>query len=329
MFLKNYFTKLQIFLFLLTIIIPTNIFAYSKEVILGGSNIGIEVKANGVIVVGFYEVNGTFPGKESSLQIGDKIIKINDNNVTLISDLAKEINDDKTIDITYIRNNKEYNTSLTMYLDSDNVYKTGLLVKDSILGIGTLTFVDFNNNYKFAALGHEIIEKTTGSKFEISTGSIFKSDVTGIDKATRVEPGSKNANYFKDNYFGSIEKNEITGIFGTYEDRASLDVRKIKIAESNEINTGEATIRTVISGDTIEEFKINILKINSSSDTKNILFSVTDERLLNITGGIVQGMSGSPIIQNDKLIGAVTHVLSDDPTKGFGIFITSMLKEIE
>lgn len=326
---KKIFNKLLIFIFLISIIsVPNIVFAYTKKVVLGGENIGIKVNSSGVLVVGFYSVAGKNPAKDAGLRIGDRIIKINDTDINIISDLTSSIKDNtEVLEVTYERNNKTYNTKINLYKDSNNVYKTGLYVKDKIIGIGTLTFIDLNTKM-YGALGHEIKEKTTGTKFEIKDGTIFKSNVTGIDKGTRNSPGGKRASYMLDDTYGTITKNEINGIYGVYNkniDTANL----IEVADSSSIKLGKAYFTTVIKDDTKETFEINILKINKNDATKNIFFEITDEKLLKRTNGVVQGMSGSPIIQDGKLIGAVTHVVVDDSSKGYGIFITSMLKEIE
>lgn len=327
--LKKFLNKLLIFIFLISIIsVPNIVFAYTKKVVLGGENIGIKVNSNGVLVVGFYQIDGKNPAKDAGLRISDRIIKINDTDINIISDLTSSIKDNtEVLEVTYERNNKTYNTKINLYKDSNNVYKTGLYVKDKIIGIGTLTFIDPNTKM-YGALGHEIMEKTTGTKFEIKDGTIFKSNVTGIDKGTRNSPGGKRASYMLDDTYGTITKNEINGIYGVYNkniDTANL----IEVADSSSIKLGKAYFTTVIKDDTKETFEINILKINKNDATKNIFFEITDEKLLKRTNGVVQGMSGSPIIQDGKLIGAVTHVVVDDSSKGYGIFITSMLKEIE
>lgn len=327
--LKKILNKLLIFIFLISIIsVPNIVFAYTKKVVLGGENIGIKVNSNGVLVVGFYQIDGKNPAKDAGFRIGDRIIKINDTDINIISDLTSSIKDNtEVLEVTYERNNKTYNTKIKLYKDSNNVYKTGLYVKDKIIGIGTLTFIDPNTKM-YGALGHEIMEKTTGTKFEIKDGTIFKSNVTGIDKGTRNSPGGKMASYMLDDTYGTITKNEINGIYGVYNkniDTANL----IEVADSSSIKLGKAYFTTVIKDDTKETFEINILKINKNDATKNIFFEITDEKLLKRTNGVVQGMSGSPIIQDGKLIGAVTHVVVDDSSKGYGIFITSMLKEIE
>ena len=243
----------------------------------------------------------------------------------MVNTIEKSNTKDK-INITYLRGSKEYNTTLALIKDNDDVLKTGLYVKDSVNGVGTLTFIDPNTKL-YGALGHEIIEKTTGQKLEIKSGKIYESNVTGIIRSNDGKPGEKR--YDTSKVFGNVFENTNSGIFGNYTDEIKYD-KLYKVAKSSDIKLGNASILTVIQDDKVEEFKINILKINDSSATnKNLLFEIIDENLLSITGGIVQGMSGSPIIQNDYIIGAVTHVVVDDTSKGYGIFITTMLEEAE
>ena len=329
MFFKK--IKNNILLLLLLISIPHFVLAYSDYIIPGGENIGISLNSNGVIIVGTYDISGNNPAKESGLNNGDKIIKINDSNTPSIESMLnviENIQDKSNIKVTYKRGNKEYETKLNLIKDTNNVYKTGLYVKDSITGVGTLTFIDPNTKF-FGALGHEIIEKNTGQKLEIKDGTIYSSEVTGITKSSIGSPGEKNARYDSTNTFGNVLENTTSGIFGKYT--KDLPNKKLyKVATPEETTVGEATLLTVIEDSKVEEFKINIIKVNSNIESsKNILFEVTDENLLKLTGGIVQGMSGSPIIQNNSIVGAVTHVVVDDPTKGYGTFITKMLEEAE
>ena len=318
-------------LFLTTLIIPTYVLAYSDRIIAGGENIGIELNSSGIIIVGTYSINNINPAKEAGLQNGDKIIKINNKDVDNISNMLsviEESNNKEKLSITYLRGTKENTANIKLVKSDDNIYKTGLYVKDSITGVGTLTYIDPNTKL-FGALGHEIIEKNTGQKLEIKDGKIYSSTVTGVTRSSIGSPGEKNARYDSSKVFGKVFENTNKGIFGTYTSEIP-NKNLYSVAKVEDISTGKASIFTVIDNDKVEEFTINILKINKNdSVTKNILFEVTDERLLQVTGGIVQGMSGSPIIQGKNIIGAVTHVVVDDPTKGYGIFITKMLEEAE
>lgn len=329
MFLKKF--KKSIFLLLLFLtIFPINVLAYSDRIIAGGQNIGISLNSDGVLIVGTYEVNNTSPAKEAGLKPGDIIEKINGNQISSIEDMANEINKvkDEDIEITYKRNNKEKETNLKLYKDENNIYKTGLYVKDSVTGIGTLTFIDPNTK-KFGALGHEIQEQSTGTIFDIKDGSIFTSKVTGVLPSTDGNPGEKKAEYDKSNTTGTVDENTIRGIFGDYTAQIN-NTKTYHVAQPNEVKKGKAKILTVLSGTEVKEYDINITQINDEKQkTKNFVFEITDKNLLDKTGGIIQGMSGSPIIQGDNIIGAVTHVVVNNPQKGYGIFITNMLDEAE
>lgn len=329
MFFKKIKNNILLTLMFTLLIIPTYTLAYSDYILAGGENIGIELNSKGVIIVGTYEVNGKNPAKEAGIHAGDKITKINNKEVSSIEEMlniVEKTTNKENIDITYLRAGKENKTTLKLTKTNDNIYKTGLYVKDTISGVGTLTYVDPNTKL-FGALGHEIIEKNTGQKLEIKDGKIYSSTVTGITRSDIGKPGEKNARYDSSNIFGKVKENTTNGIFGNYT--STLPDKKLyKVAKDNEVKMGDATILTVIDGNIVESFGINILKV-STNEVKNILFEITDSRLLKKTGGIVQGMSGSPIIQDDYIVGAVTHVVVDDPTKGYGIFITKMLEEAE
>lgn len=327
MFFKKF--KIKSLLFLLTlVIIPTNIYAYSDKILVGGQNIGIEIKSNGVIIVGTYKTGTSNPAIDAGLQIGDIITSIDDQEVTTIDEMVNSINTvlNDQIKIGYLRNGYNEYTNLTLYKDNDT-YKTGLYVKDTVSGIGTLTFIDPNTKI-FGALGHEITERNTGKLLEIKDGKIFTSTVTNIVPSNNGVPGEKNAQVNKENIIGNIKENTTKGIFGEYDEQIP-DYQAYKVGNVDNIKKGEAKILTVIEDNEVEEFTINILKVNKNQETKNIIFEITDKELLTKTGGIVQGMSGSPIIQGEYIIGAVTHVVVDSPNKGYGIFITNMLEEAE
>lgn len=319
----------KILLILSILLMPLNVFAYSNEIYRGGHTLGIEVNCDGILIVGFYQINGEYNKGNPKLKVGDYIKRVNGNVVHTLNDLSKEIEkytSDGYVDILFERDNNEYTTKLELVND-DGVYKTGLYVKDSIIGIGTLTYVDPESGI-YGALGHEIIESNSRSIVEIRDGTIFKNQIIGIDKSSAGYAGSKNAKYFYNTNYGTIIKNTNHGIFGKYN--ASLDnLELVSVSKKEEIKIGKAYIYTVIDKESVEEFEINIKSINETSDTKNIVFEITDKNLLNKTGGVVQGMSGSPIMQNNKIIGVVTHVIVDNPYTGYGLFITTMLEEGE
>ena len=313
---------------LLLYIIPLNAFAYSKYLIAGGNTVGIRLNTDGVMIVGSYEIDGHNNLIESGLQNGDIITSINNNKIDNIDKMATTINNCNcsSIDLKYERNSKTYNTTLTLYYDN-NVALTGLYVKDSISGIGTLTYIDPNTKI-FGVLGHEITDNN-GNIFNSSKGSIFDSKVTGITKSNIGNPGEKNAIIFNESVNGNIYENTNKGVFGIYTSDINNNTL-YEVALLDNIKLGSAKILTVISDNSIEEFNINILSVkNTKSNLKNIEFEINDERLINETNGIIQGMSGSPIIQGNYIIGAVTHVVVEDPHKGYGILITNMLEESE
>jgi stage IV sporulation protein B len=319
--------------FLITLFfIPNLVFAYSNYIIPGGENIGIQINTKGVMIVGLYKVDNSYPGRDAGLKLGDKIIAIDNKPVSNINEMVLAINSanhNNKIMIKYERNNKIYTTSLQLVKSTDNVYKTGLYVKDTINGIGTLTYIDPKTKI-YGALGHEIIEKTTGQKVEVKDGKIFKSGVLSIAKSNNGSPGEKNARFYSNIVYGKIKENTNAGIFGSYT--AIIPEKKVyKVAEPSEVKLGNASILTVIKDELVEEFDIEIIRLNNNQTQKikNILFNITDAKLLDATGGIVQGMSGSPIIQNEMIVGAVTHVVVDETTKGYGIFIKYMLEEGE
>lgn len=327
MFFKKLKKSASVILLLL-VSIPTNILAYSDYIIPGGETIGIEINATGVVVVGTYEINGENPAKAAGMMVGDIIKKVNGKNIATIDELVSTISGNiNTVEITYERDGKESTTNLSIFKE-DDVYKTGLYVKDSITGIGTLSYIDPGTNI-FGALGHEVIESNTGQMLEVKDGKILKSTVINIERSETGSPGSKNAELNYEQSTGEIKENTSSGIFGKYTEQIP-NRQTYKVATPDKIKKGEAKILTVVDGEEIKEYSINIVKINKNDkNNKNLQFEITDQELLDKTGGIVQGMSGSPIIQGDYIIGAVTHVVVDDPTKGYGIFITNMLEEGE
>ena len=323
--IQKLFTLVMLFITLF----PNIVLAYSNKVILGGNNVGIKVNTKYVMIVGFYKVNDKFIASDIGLEIGDNILKVNDTIINNIDDMLNIINssNNSNIKLTILRNNKELEYNLELVKDSNGIYKSGLYVKDTINGIGSLTYID-PESLIFGALGHDIVSKHSNKTVKIRDGIIFRSEVTGIKKGTKGKAGSKEAKLYTNELYGSIKGNTLSGIFGKY-DKEIDNNNLIEIAKNSEIKLGKAQIRTVISNDTIKNYDIEIININQDDKTKNILFKVTDSELLEKTGGIIAGMSGSPIIQNNKLVGAVTHVVVDEPNKGFGIFITTMLEEGE
>ncbi len=325
----NFKRKLLYFLVSFIFIIPLNVLAYTKYLIPGGESVGIKVISDGVFVVGFYKVNGTEIAKNAGFKIGDRIIAINDKNVHNVIDLIDSIDrseNEITIKFTVIRDEHEKDINMNLKKENDSSYKTGIYVKDSIVGIGTLSYIDPDNN-SFGALGHEITD-TSGFNFTISKGNIFSSKITSITKASIAKPGEKNVSIDTSDVYGDINYNLETGVFGLLKKKIS-DEKAVEVMNIDEVKIGKAEIITVVSNNKKETFDIEILSIDKNNKTKNFLIKVTDEKLIKETGGIIKGMSGSPILQDGKIVGAITHTVVDNPQKGFGISIEKMLESVK
>lgn len=326
------FKKLKSFIaiFLVaTFIMPQSLLAYSKYIVAGGENIGLSINNKGIIVAGFYKVGDKYPGYNAGLNKGDVIKRANDKEVSSIDDFIGAIkeNDGKSLKLVYQRGKQNETTTLNL-TDENGTLKTGLYVKDMISGIGTLTYIDPESKI-YGALGHEVLEQTTGTMINVRDGKIYNSNVTSVEKSVRGEPGAKNANTNSNDVFGDVKENKVSGIFGNYTKEINKN-NLYKVADYEDIKLGEAKIITVIEGTLKKEYSVNILKVNNDkTDNKNILFEITDSNLIGKTGGIVQGMSGSPIIQGNNIIGAVTNVVVNNPKRGYGILITTMLEEGE
>ena len=301
------------------------IFAISADaaryLIPGGQVIGLELQDNTVTVAGFHESLGA-NARKAGLQEGDRILQIDSTTVTSAQDVRAAMADcGENIKIRILRNGKAKLLTLTPSTTADGK-KLGVYLKQGTTGVGTVTYYDPAEN-SFAALGHGVNNKN-GDLLCLRQGSAFEATVRGIKKGEVGTPGQLMGQVTKQEKLGSIRKNTAQGIFGTMN---APEADALPIAAPSEIKTGAATIRSTVEGDRLQEYSVEILKIypNSNERTRNMLIKVTDPALLETTGGIVQGMSGSPIIQNGKLIGAVTHVLVNDPTTGYGIFIENML----
>lgn len=306
-----------------------NAYDLSKDdkIYVGGQAIGIKLNT-GVLVVGSYGIleNGKVykPWEEAGITEGDQIVSLDHKKITDIKSLLKvlEQTGGKECSIEYKRNNDVIKKTITpMY--SSNSYSLGLYVKDSILGVGTLTYYIEGINV-YGSLGHAITSK------DYYSGEIYEAKVNEIIKPTRSEAGEKRAS-IDSHSIGSIEQNTNTGVHGyTNSDFDSSTMEALEMKTRDEVQLGDAEIWTCIQGKKVEKFKIKItgLARQSKKDIKGISFEVTDERLLTETGGIIQGMSGSPIVQDNKIVGAVTHVLMNNSKKGYGIYLEFMLEDM-
>ena len=319
--------------------VTTNVIE-SRKVIPLGNIIGLKLYTKGVLVVGTNEVKGEDskiykPYEEAGIEQGDSIIKINDTEVESTKKLLEFISKskDKKINITYLKNGKEIINTIMPVKTGKNTYKLGLWVRDSSAGIGTLTFYDKLTN-SIVSLGHGIQDIDTERIVEISSGEIVTSKVNNIQIGRKNIPGKLEGSIENSTRIGNIYSNTNFGVFGHLNNSNELELdnsSEIDIALRNEIKEGEAKIKCMLDDNEVGEYTITIQKVfkNNNKNNKSMIIKVTDKSLLEKTGGIVQGMSGSPIIQNGKLVGALTHVLVSDPTCGYGVFADLMVKELK
>lgn len=329
--MKKLFNIILILLFI--IFAPLSI-VFGKEVYIGGENIGIELDFKGVLITGTYDIkvnNSIYNPSQNDIKKGDFIVEFDNNEINSSKDIISYINKldgSKEISLTLLRDNRQIIRDLYV-VNINNTWKTGLMVKDHILGIGTVTYYDPINK-TYAALGHEISDSSTGKNIKIEGGSIYDSSVTGITKSSNGKPGEKIATIDKENILGNIIDNTKYGIYGETTSFPNKPIT-IQTATIDEVELGKAEIWTVIKGNVKKKYEIEItnLKKQDKKDIKGITFKITDEELLNSTNGVIQGMSGSPIVQNNKLIGAITHVIVSDVTTGYGIYIDWMIQTEE
>ena len=309
------------------------------SLIPGGNAIGVRLNTRGVLVVAITDVidiHGTrsSPAKDAGLKIGDCIIAINDEKIVSAEQVVEILNriKDDEIRIRILRNNAEFETKAkSIQCLQDNSYRLGVWVRDKTTGIGTLTYINPSNK-TFGALGHGITDIDTSKLLTVEDGMIMDAKVSDVTEGKKGVPGEiKGVFYRTDEVIGVIKINDEFGIYGNLEDDylKNNEIKLIPIGFKEEVTEGRAYILTTIENNTIEKFEINIENIekHDKANAKSMIIKITDPNLLEKTGGIVQGMSGSPIIQNGKLIGAVTHVFINDPTKGYGLFIEWMLEQ--
>lgn len=301
--------------------------APEEEVFIGGVPIGVYMQTDGVIVVKEDYVESEdgdiITQKSEKLKKGDLIYQINESKIHGIDDVKLALKDaeNKEVNVKFLRKNREMNAVIKCEEDKYQNLKLGLLVKDDISGIGTLTYVNSKTG-QFGALGHAITEEE--NVVNISDGKVYTCNIFGVQKGERNNPGQLKGVFLQNSgEKGILEKNNKYGVFGKLNDMTNLVDENLtsKIGGRLSVSPGKASIISNVSG-IREEYEIEIIKANyqAKADDKSIVFRVKDKRLLDITGGIVQGMSGSPILQNGKLIGAVTHVFTSDPTKGYGVY---------
>ncbi|MDA8226142.1 MAG: SpoIVB peptidase [Desulfitobacterium hafniense] len=306
----------------------------------GGQSIGVSLQAKGVMIVGQAPVvskdgKATFPAKDAGIEVGDIILKVENTVVQSDQDVASAIDQagQKTgsARILVKHQGQIIERSInTIFCQETGRHRVGLFVRNEAAGVGTLTYVDPETK-KYGALGHVINDADTNQRIEVLNGNVVASTIYAIEKGKRGNPGEKVGSFVSNSRFnGNIEKNCNSGIFGTMQGLVANPYFKepVPVGWESEIKEGPAKIYTVIQGEKVEEFEVKIERImHNRTDSKNMVIRVTDPKLIDLTGGIIQGMSGSPIVQDGKIVGAITHVFVNDSTRGYGVFIQNMLKE--
>ncbi|MDE5582953.1 MAG: SpoIVB peptidase [Ruminococcus sp.] len=315
--------------------------AEAPTLVAGGNPFGIKLLMDGVMVTELGDIENTdgtkiCPAKEAGIEVGDVIKSADGINITSNSELQKIISesDGNKLKLIISRNNRDFPVFLKPeYSQQAETWRGGMWVRDSIAGIGTMTFFDKSTG-EFAGLGHPVCDSDTGELVPIYSGEAVPVEITDTKKGVKGIPGELHGQFMYGGSFGILNDNNDCGVYGLLSESAvnalSANCEEYKIGYRQDIKTGEAEILTTVSGDVPRHYKIDIEKIdyNSTENTKNMIIRITDDELLERTGGIVQGMSGSPIIQNGKIIGAVTHVFVSDATKGYAIFAENMAEFI-
>ncbi|MBQ6998348.1 MAG: SpoIVB peptidase [Clostridia bacterium] len=309
----------------------------TPEVVPCGNSIGVKIYADGLIVVGisnFPSNDGRMvsPAGEGGIKAGDIIKEVNGQAVSNASEFSEFVEKSAggAVTVTVERNGARYKYNLTPCKDSNDDLKLGIWVRSSIAGIGTMTFYCPDDN-SYGALGHGITDSDTGKIVPVGKGEVLIADIVSIRKGERGSPGELRGTFIADSVIGDVEQNTECGIYGKVSTINAFKGETVQAASRSEVVEGKAQILTCIDGEEVAEYDIEIQKVThrKNVDTKCMIIKVTDPVLLSETGGILQGMSGSPILQNGKLIGAVTHVFVNDPTRGYGIFIENMIVEAE
>ena len=294
-----------------------------------GHTVGLKLFSDGVMVVGLGEVESRVgsatPGADCGLQVGDVIEQLNGTEVDSSAQFARLLQCGGVVELDVSRGGENVSLQARPVLGADGTWRLGAWIRDSIAGIGTVTFYDPATG-TFGALGHAVQDSDTGLLMPLAAGGVMASRVKAVKKGESGAAGELRGDFDLTCDIGTLTANTAAGVFGTLEPGPLTAGQAIPAASARQVKTGPAVIRANVTGDTVEEYTVEILRLSPGNENgQNMLIRVTDPKLIALTGGIVQGMSGSPIIQDGKLVGAVTHVLVNDPTRGYGIFIENML----
>ncbi len=302
-----------------------------RQLIPMGKAVGIKLFADGVLVVSVSDLDGVCrsPAEDCGLKEGDLILRIDGEPIRSTEHLqsALQASGGEAVTLTVRRGGRTFPAEARPVLCGDGIYRLGVWIRDSMAGVGTLTFYDPETG-RYGALGHGITDVDTHVLMPLSAGSIMETTVRAVKKGQKGEPGELRGDFSAWRDVGTVSANTDAGIFGVAEEGAFSDAgQTVPVASPEEVQPGPAAILCTVSGDRTERYEVEILRVSPGGrDLRDLQLRVTDPRLLDVTGGIVQGMSGSPILQNGKLVGAVTHVMVNDPSRGYGILMENMLK---
>ncbi len=322
---KNKIFSILILIFSLLYFGVNNVYATNEKVYLGGMTAGFSLYTRGATVVGLCDVitiDGiSSPSKKAGIIVGDIILSIDNNDVNSAKDIENIVKSNKEVKINVDRNGENFTFNLVPAKDVSGQFKLGVFIRDCINGIGTVTYI---KNDKFASLGHPVINNE-GALLKIISGKMFPCYITSVIKGERGKAGELRGVFDRSCEMAKIENNCENGVYGTVckNNFATSNLKEIEIGSAK---IGDATIYSTIDGDKICSYRISIIKVDvENKQNKNFVVKITDKKLIDKTGGIVQGMSGSPIVQDGKLVGAITHVFINDPSRGFGIDICNMI----
>ncbi len=301
----------------------------AKTLVPVGHTVGIKLFAEGVVVIGLVEVEGAggvrTPGVDCGLQIGDVIEEANGEDVESSEQFAAMLQRGGAVELAVSRGEEDLTLVARPVRGPDGTYRLGAWIRDSMAGIGTVTFYDPATG-TFGALGHGITDCDTGLLMPLGGGTVMEASVKAVKRGVAGEPGELKGSFNLTEDLGTLYANTERGVFGHLEAAGlDLDGQAVPVAEAGEVHTGPAVILSNVKSDLVEAYSVEIVRVLDTAEVQNLLLRVTDPALVEATGGIVQGMSGSPILQDGKLVGAVTHVMVNDPEKGYGILIENML----